>query len=79
LKAGKYALFSIPGEKEWTIIINTNVKQWGNYSYKESEDVLRVTAKSEPNEMMERFTIKAENSGQVTLMWDKVKVAFTIK
>jgi Protein of unknown function (DUF2911) len=79
LKAGKYALFSIPGEKEWTIIINTNVKQWGNYSYKESEDVLRVTAKPEANEMMERFTIKAENSGQVTLMWDKVAVSFTVK
>jgi Protein of unknown function (DUF2911) len=79
LKAGKYALFTIPGEKEWTIIVNKTPKQWGAYSYKEADDVLRVTAKSEPNEMMERFTIKAENSGEVTLMWDKVKVAFAVK
>jgi hypothetical protein len=79
LKAGKYALFSIPGEKEWTIILNKNFKQWGNYEYKEAEDVLRVTAKSESNEMMERFTIKAEDSGKITMMWDKVKVAFTVK
>lgn len=79
LKAGKYALFTIPGEKEWTIIFNKNVKQWGNYDYKEADDVLRVTAKSEANEMTERFTIKAENSGQVMMMWDKVKVGFTAK
>jgi Protein of unknown function (DUF2911) len=79
LKAGKYALFSIPGEKEWTIIFNKNFKQWGNSSYKEAEDVLRVTAKSEANEMTERFTIKAEDSGKVTMMWDKAKVAFTVK
>ncbi len=79
LKAGKYALFTIPGEKEWTIILNKTSKQWGNYSYKESDDALRTTAKSEANEMMERFTIKAENSGEVALMWDKVKVAFMVK
>ena len=79
LKAGKYALFSIPGEKEWTIILNKNFKQWGNYDYKEAEDVLRVTAKSEPNEMMERFTIKAEDSGNISMMWDKAKVSFTVK
>ncbi|MES2517832.1 MAG: DUF2911 domain-containing protein [Bacteroidota bacterium] len=79
LKAGKYALFTIPGEKEWTIIFNKTSKQWGAYSYKEADDVLRVTAKPEANEMMERFTINAENSGKVTLAWDKIKVPFTVK
>ena len=79
LKAGKYALFTIPGEKEWTIIFNKTVKQWGAYGYKDADDALRVTAKPEANEMTERFTIKAENSGVVTLAWDKVKVPFTVK
>ena len=79
LKAGKYALFSIPGEKEWTIIFNKTAKQWGAYSYKEADDALRVTAKPEANDMTERFTVKAENSGMVKMMWDKVKVGFTVK
>lgn len=79
LKAGKYALFTIPGEKEWTIIFNKNAKQWGAYGYKEADDVLRVMAKPEATEMTERFTIKAENSGVITLAWDKVKVPFTVK
>lgn len=79
LKAGKYALFSIPGEKEWTIIFNKTAKQWGAYGYKEADDVLRVTAKPEANEMTERFTIKAENTGNVAMMWEKVKVGFMVK
>jgi len=34
VKKGEYALFSIPGEKEWTIIINTNEGQTGSVKYK---------------------------------------------
>lgn len=79
LKAGKYAIFTIPTEKEWTIIFNTNTKQWGAYDYKQSEDVLRVTAPAMAHDMTERFTIKAEDSGKITMMWDKVAVAFTVK
>lgn len=79
LKAGKYALFTIPGEKEWTIIFNKVAKQWGAFKYSESEDALRVTANAKANEMTERFTIKAENNGDVTLMWDKVSVTFKVK
>lgn len=44
VKAGTYSLFAIPGEKEWTIIISTDVDYWGAFKYKEANDVLRVTA-----------------------------------
>jgi hypothetical protein len=48
--AGEYALFSIPGEKEWVFILNKTVKQWGAYTYKESDDVIRfaVPVKTTP-------------------------------
>ena len=46
LAAGTYALFTIPGEDEWTIIINKNSNQSGTGNYKESEDALRVSVKS---------------------------------
>lgn len=42
VKAGTYTLFTIPGEKEWTIILSTAKNVWGSYFYKESEDVVRV-------------------------------------
>ncbi len=46
LPAGSYALFTIPGQDEWTIILNKNPNQAGTGSYKESEDALRVIVKS---------------------------------
>ncbi len=79
LPKGKYALFTIPGEKEWTIIFNKTIA-WGEYSYKEAEDVLRVTVPSKPAvNFHERFTIDISDKGLVMLMWEKVQVDFQIQ
>lgn len=80
LAAGKYGLFSIPGEDEWTIIFNKKWDGWGAYEYKEAEDVLRVKVKSSNvDEVVEQFTIKIENSGDVIMAWDQTKVEFSIR
>ena len=42
INPGTYALFSIPGEKEWTIILNSKLNQWGAYTYDKNADVARV-------------------------------------
>ena len=42
IPAGEYSLFSIPGEKDWTFILNKTAKQWGAYNYKESDDLARI-------------------------------------
>lgn len=44
IKAGTYSLFTIPGEKEWTVILSSDLDYWGAYKYKEANDVLRITA-----------------------------------
>lgn len=79
LKAGKYGLHTIPGEKEWTIIFNSAWKEWGSYNYKEADDVLRVTAKPMAGNETEKFTIDISNKGVVSMAWDKTKVEFTIQ
>lgn len=79
LKAGKYGLFTIPGEDEWTIIFNSTWDQWGSSGYSEDADVLRVTAKSSSTKPTEKFTIDLDKSGKVTIAWDTTKVEFTIK
>ncbi|MEO9966330.1 MAG: DUF2911 domain-containing protein [Reichenbachiella sp.] len=80
VKAGKYSLFTIPGEKEWTIIINSNAKQWGAYSYDKSMDVGRFTATPKAlDSAVESFTIEANDQGVVALIWDKTRVEFNIK
>jgi hypothetical protein len=61
------------------IIFNKKSNQWGAYDYKESDDALRVTVPAKAGAMTEKFTITAENSGKVTLAWDKAVVAFNVK
>lgn len=76
IKAGTYTLFTIPGEKEWTVIINSTVDSWGSYSYDESKDVARVTAPASTSEdSIEAFAIAFDSDGTMHLAWDKVRVA----
>jgi len=80
LPAGTYGLFTIPGATEWTIIFNKTAKQWGAYEYKTADDVLRVKVKPKTVATpAEQFTITADKSGKVALLWGKTEVAFTVK
>jgi hypothetical protein len=79
LAAGKYALFTIPNENEWTIIFNKDHKQWGAYNYNPKEDVLRVTVKPEKTkDFVETFNIATEKD-QVVMKWENTAVAFKVK
>ena len=79
LPAGKYALFTIPDEKEWTIIFNKEHNQWGAYNYNESEDALRVKVKvGKPAEFVETFTISPEKD-KIILKWENTQVEFRVK
>ena len=74
VKAGEYALLTIPGKDSWTIILNKGTKQWGAYTYKEADDVLRFTANpTKLKENVESFTISFSdvlpNSANLNLMW----------
>ncbi|HMI02092.1 MAG TPA: DUF2911 domain-containing protein [Pedobacter sp.] len=75
LAAGEYGLFTIPGQNEWTIIINKGAKQWGAYEYKESDDVLRVKVKATKlKDKVETFTIQLADvyptSARLLLTWE---------
>ena len=83
IKAGTYALFTIPNKDKWTIILNTDLGQWGNYSYKEEKDLVRfdVPAKA-TDEVVEAFTIKFGEKTKQTemiLQWDKTQVSVPIE
>lgn len=84
VKAGKYALFTIPGEDEWTFILNSEPKQWGAYKYDKSKDVLRFTVKPEENDhshkrMRFHFKDMTEESAIIELEWAKLKAGFDVK
>ncbi len=82
--AGTYSLFAIPGEKQWTIILNKDLDYWGAYSYNEKNDVLRLTAPASAlDKVVENFTIQFENKGEkqgvMKLAWDKTVVEVPLK
>jgi len=77
--AGEYTLFTIPGPDEWTIILNKTVHQWGAYSYKQADDLLRFKVKPMAiNESIEPFAMQFANlttkAADLHLMWDKTVV-----
>ncbi|MEJ8758728.1 DUF2911 domain-containing protein, partial [Pontibacter sp. H259] len=45
LPAGRYALFTIPGKEEWTVVVNRNWEQHLADDYTASDDVLRIKVK----------------------------------
>ncbi len=79
LKAGKYALFTIPGESEWTLIFNKTPEQWGAYKYEAGQDALRVAVKpTKAPSFTERMTF-AQKGNKVAMMWGDTEVGFTVK
>lgn len=82
LKAGKYSLFTIPGEKEWTLILNSEAEQWGAYKYDESKDVLRLMLTPEKsNEFNEKLLITADakDGGAVlSISWENLTLSAKI-
>ncbi|KAB2922147.1 MAG: DUF2911 domain-containing protein [Bacteroidetes bacterium] len=82
LKAGKYSFFTVPGEKEWTVIFNSQADQWGAYNYDSTKNVLSftVTPAAAPHEewLSYSFSDLTINSVLVTLRWEKLAVPFTV-
>jgi len=84
IAAGTYGLFTIPGDDEWTIIINKGSDQWGAYQYDEKKDLVRF--KTKPVELgfsIETFTIEfnhvRDESALMNLMWDKTIVPIRLE
>ena len=81
---GEYALFSIPGKDEWTIILNKTTKQWGAYSYDSTKDVMRFKVKTAKlDKPLETFTIQFANvvpeHAELHLMWERTDIAIPLQ
>jgi hypothetical protein len=81
IEAGKYGFFTIPGENEWTVILN---QVWDMHladDYDQSKDVIRFIVKPEQlSETVEALTFEVKEKDpkttQITVAWDKTKIAF---
>jgi hypothetical protein len=84
LKAGKYSLYTVPGEKEWKIIFNSQTGQWGikmdgSTTDDASKDVLTTTVNSMKSQgTNERMIFKITKKGFV-LLWGDIAVPVMVK
>lgn len=83
LDAGKYSLFTIPKEDNWTIIINSETELWGTGGYSKENDVARfsVTPKT-LNRSIERMRFVFDDfdneSATIALEWDRTHIPFEV-
>jgi hypothetical protein len=81
IKAGTYAMFAIPTETKWTIILNGNSKQWGAFDYDKNKDkdALQVDVPvTKLDNVVEQLTIKPSPT-DINIEWDKTKVVIPVK
>ncbi len=80
--AGKYAIFSIPGKDEWTLILNKNPNQGGTADYDQALDLVRVKAKPEEAPARERLTFlfsdTTDDATRLDLEWAGLRVSLPV-
>ncbi|MEN0005558.1 MAG: DUF2911 domain-containing protein [Bacteroidota bacterium] len=81
--AGTYTLFAVLGEKEWKVVLNTDLYGWGAYVYDESKDVASITVPTETvKEPIEVFSIifeKVDDGVHMIMGWDDTVVRVPIQ
>jgi hypothetical protein len=80
--AGKYTLYTIPGEKEWTLIVNKQTGQWGS-NYDQAQDLGRVKMAVQPTKSpVETFTIgvvpAGAKGGTLSLTWENTEASVAL-
>jgi DUF2911 family protein len=84
---GVYSLYTVPGQKEWEVIVNRSISQWGKedqYTDEvKSQELGRGKVKVESaNSPVETFTMRGEPSGRdanLVLEWEKTRVKIPFK
>jgi hypothetical protein len=80
---GRYRLYSTPNINEWTIVLNSELGQWGAFLPNHDLDVAKVTVPSRPlGADVEQFTIFADQTAEginFFIRWEKTEVIVPIQ
>lgn len=83
IPAGKYALLTIPSQKEWTIILNKDTTLYGAYHYKQELDLIRLKVQAKKTDhWAEAFTIYIDvvnDMARIHLHWGETIVSFDLE
>lgn len=80
---GTYAIFTIPGKDQWTVILNKNAMQGGTRNYDKTLDQARITVKPAAAPARERLTFliadTTDDSARLDLEWETTRISLPIK
>ena len=80
--AGTYTIYTVPGEKAWTLVINKQTGQWGT-QYDQAQDLGRVEMKVEATPAaVEMFTIAINASGTtgtLSMEWENTRASVAVE
>lgn len=84
VKKGTYALYIVPQEKEWKVILNKGVNNWGAYTYEAKDDVASTTVPvMATTGKTERFTINfvdiLDEKINMVMEWDNTKAVVPVE
>lgn len=79
--AGKYTLYVIPNEKEWKIVLNSELGQWGAYEYEknQSKNVAEITVPTETLDKTQEQLVYEYKKDNLTIQWDKTGVSIPVE
>ncbi|MBV8707293.1 MAG: DUF2911 domain-containing protein [Acidobacteriaceae bacterium] len=80
--AGKYTLYTLPGENSWKLIINKQTGQWGT-EYDEGQDLARVNMKvSQTSSPTEQFLIswnkQSQSEATLLMAWENTRASVPV-
>ena len=82
VEKGRYTLYAIPAEDNWTIILNKDNDTWGAFKYDEQKDVLRtavpVQKLTEGVEALAMTFEKSDSGCNLIIAWDNIKAILPI-
>lgn len=79
IKPGNYALYTIPNEDKWTVILNARFDVWGAYDYDSKLDIVRFEVEtSKTDYLQEKMKFDLNQEGVVTFNWEYLSFQFPI-
>jgi len=82
--AGNYTLFTVPSQKQWTLIISKKTGEWGIPYPGKGEDLARVPTRSEElSTPVEQFTISFERTSPeacaLRMDWETTRAEVSVR
>ena len=82
ISKGRYTLYAMVNENNWTIIVNKDTDIWGAFKYDSKKDIVRVDLPVEKtDEVVEALSMafeKSKNGITLVIAWEQVRISLPI-